>query len=143
MKRILLVDDDPVIRLAYRNKLVGAGFQVDMAADGLNAMKLLHAATPDLLVLDVMMPKFSGLEVLKYIQSQAVLKAVRVIILSNMQFGSEQREAAATEADRILAKSDCTPAILLAAINDILATPRNKPTAKSDSGPSDVERRLP
>lgn len=107
-------------------------------------MKLLHSATPDVLVLDVMMPEFSGLEVLEYLHSQPTLKDVRVIILSNMQFGGEQREAATTDAGKALAKSDCTPAILLTAINEVLAAPRNKSASKSPNRPAaDVKRRLP
>ena len=126
MKKILLVDDDPVVAEAYRKTLLEAGFQVDIASDGLVAMKkLLDSTPPDVVVLDVMMPKFSGLEVLKFLQSQATLKKVRVIILSNMLFGGEVRKAAATEADKTLTKSDCTPAILLAAVNEVLAAPRH------------------
>lgn len=141
MKRILLVDDDPIIRLVYRKQLLDAGFQVDLAADGLSALKWLHATPPDVVVLDVMMPKFSGLEVLKYLQSQPALKDVRVIILSSMQFGGEQREAVTTEADKVLAKSECTPAILIAAVNEVLAAPRNK--LASGAAAANVERRLP
>ena len=135
MNRILLVDDDPVIRLIYRNKLVDAGFHVDIASNGLGAMKLLNSAPPDVLVLDMMMPKFSGLEVLRFLQTQETLKDVRVVILSSMQFGGEQREAAVAEADKTLAKSTCTPAILLAAINEVLAAPRNKPASKHPADP--------
>ena len=141
---VRLETDDPLIEMIYRKKLLEAGFQVDIAMDGLAAMKLLHSAPPDVLVLDVMMPKFSGLEVLKYIQSQAALKDVRVIILSNMQFGGEQREAAASGADKTLAKSDCTPTTLVAAINEVLAAPRTMPASKSpDEPPADVERNSP
>jgi UDP-glucose 4-epimerase len=130
MKRILLVDDDPVILKVYRKRLLDAGFHVDIASDGLGAMKLLHAAPPDILVVDVMMPKFNGLEVLKFLQSQETLNEVRIIILSNMYFGGEQREAATTEADKTIQKSACTPAILVAAVNEVLAAPpRNKPAS--------------
>src|SRR5438876_3087510 len=110
MRRILLVDDDPVVVELYRKKLLNAGFQVDIASDGLSAIKLLHTAPPDVVVLDVIVPKFSGLEILKFLQSQETLKDVRVIILSSMHFGSEQRAAAAIESDKSLVKSDCTPA---------------------------------
>jgi len=122
MKRILLVDDDPVILLVYREKLLDAGFHVDIAMDGLVAMKLLHSAPPDVVVLDMMMPQFNGLEVLKFIRSEPALKNLRVIILSSMFFGVEQRQAATGEADKALTKSDCTPALLIEAINEVLAT---------------------
>ena len=131
MKRILLVDDDPIIEQIYRKKLVEAGFQVDVALDGLGAMKLLHATAPEVVVLDLMMPKFNGLEVLKYIRSERGLANVRVIILSNMYFGVEQLQAATAEADKAFAKSACTPAILIAAINEVLAAPRDKSSPKA------------
>jgi len=144
MKRILLVDDDPVFRELYQKKLLQAGFLVDLASDGLAAMKMLHAAPPDLLLLDVMMPKFSGLEVLKYVRSEPALENVRVIVLSNMFFGAEQLRAATTEADKALAKTECTPAILLAAVKEVLATARDKSASQSPGQPpADVQRRLP
>jgi UDP-glucose 4-epimerase len=130
-KRILLVDDDPIIPVAYRAKLLEAGFQVDIALDGLVALKLLHATPPDVVVLDVMMPKFSGLEVLKFLHSQEALKDIRVIILSNMPFGDAERKVASTEADKTLLKSECTPALLLAAVNEVLAVPTHKSAAES------------
>jgi CheY-like chemotaxis protein len=144
MKRILLVDDDPVFRELYQKKLREAGFLIDIAPDGLVAMKLLHANPPDVLLLDVMMPKFSGLEVLKYIRSTPALENVRVIVLSNMYFGAEQLQAATSEADKALSKSECTPSILLAVIKELLATARDKSASQlRGPPPADVQRRLP
>jgi CheY-like chemotaxis protein len=142
MKTILFVDDDAVVVEAYRKKLLEADFHVETASDGLAALKMLHATQPDVVVLDMMMPKFSGLEVLKYIRSTPALNNVRVIVLSNMQFGGEQREAAAGEAHKTLAKSECTPTILIDAINEVLTASADKPSSESPKPPSDVERRL-
>ena len=142
MKKILLVDDDPVFLEVYRKKLLSAGFQVDIASDGLAAIRLLHFTPPDVVVLDVIVPKFSGLEILKFLQSQKTLKDVRVIILSSMHFGGEQRAAAAIESDKVLAKSDCTPAILLGAINEVLADPKLASQLPGRTT-ADVDRRLP
>jgi len=140
MKTILLVEDDLVVLAAYQERLQHAGFHVETALDGLAAMKLLHSAKPDVVVLDMMIPKFSGLEVLKYIRSEAWLKDVGVIVLSNMLFGSEQREVAAFEADRTTTKSECTPVRLIAAISEVLATKASKTCTTPIE---DVERRLP
>ena len=74
MKKILLVDDDPVILEAYRKKLLEAGFQVDIASDGVAAIKLLHLTPPDVVVLDVEMPGLNGLDVLRYLHSDTSLK---------------------------------------------------------------------
>ena len=64
MSKLLLVDDDPVIAEIYRRKLAQQNFQVEVAPDGLAAMKVLPEFKPEIVVLDIMMPKFSGLEVL-------------------------------------------------------------------------------
>ena len=130
MQRILLVDDDTVILQIYRPKLQQF-FEVETALDGLDAMKKLHSFKPDVLVLDIMMPKFSGIEVLNFIRSDAQMKAMRVIVLSNMFFGAEQRQSAAGDADLVFQKSSCTPAKLVEAIHKLLAgsTQDNAPSA--------------
>jgi CheY-like chemotaxis protein len=120
MQKILLVDDDAVILQVYRPKLQQS-FLVETASDGLDAMKKLHSFKPDALVLDIMMPRFSGLEVLKFIRSNPVLKSLRVVVLSNMFFGAEQRQSAAGEADLAFQKSSCTPARLVEAIQQLLS----------------------
>ena len=75
MKTILFVDDDAVIVQVYRARLLREGFDVEVAQDGLTAMKLLMAEKPDLVVLDLMMPKFSGADVLKFIRAEPALKS--------------------------------------------------------------------
>jgi len=90
-------------------------------------------------VLDVMMPKFSGLEVLRFLHSQEALKEVRIIILSNISFGGEERKTAATEADKILLKSVCTPAVLLAAVNEVLAATNKAAFESPDPLADDVK----
>lgn len=144
MAKILMVDDDEVVVAAYRNKLMQAGFDVEVAFDGLNAMKMLHAYRPDVVVLDMMLPKFSGLEVLKYIRSEVSFRKIRVVILSNMYVGGEQREIAGLEADKAFAKSDCTPALLIQAIHEVLAaSPAQSSSESLPTPPGGVDRRLP
>ena len=69
MIKILLVDDDAVIVQIYRKKLLEYGYEVEVAEDGLAAIKALHDVKPNLVVLDIMMPKFNCLEVLEFIRS--------------------------------------------------------------------------
>jgi CheY-like chemotaxis protein len=83
MKTIFLVEDDPVVVHVYRAKFLREGFAVEVAQDGLAALKMLQTIKPDVVILDLMMPKMNGVDVLKYIRSNPALKKTPVIILSN------------------------------------------------------------
>lgn len=122
MTRILLVDDDAIVRKIYGGGLARAGFQVDTAEDGLAAVKYLQAGKPDLVVLDLMMPKLSGVEVLKFIRSKPSLVDLPLIVLSNAYMTDLAAAAAAThQVQKALLKSSCTPASLVCTIREILA----------------------
>ena len=124
MRKVLFIDDEALILEIYRPKLQQYGFQIQTATDGLEALKIMRNSKPDVVVLDIMMPKFSGIEVLKYIRADPALKDLRVVVLSNMFVGAEERQAATAGADKALLKSTCTPGTLVEAINEVLAAPR-------------------
>ncbi len=120
MSKILLVDDDALIVEFYRKKLLSNGYDVVTAADGFAALKLLQSEKPDLLLLDLMMPRFNGFEVLHYIRSHPDLTHTRVIVLSNLYSGEAEKMAASAKPDVTLPKSACTPRILLETIETVL-----------------------
>ena len=120
MKRILLVDDDPVVVRIYGDGLRAKGFEVDSAEDGLAAARFLQKTKPDAIVLDLMMPKLSGVNVLKYLRGQADLANVPVVVLSNAYMTDLTREAEAAGADKGLLKVACTPAIVAETLKKLL-----------------------
>ncbi len=136
MKSILIVEDDPVIAEVYRRKLAKAGYQVDVAGDGLVAMKMLHVSPPDLVVLDIMMPKFNGLEVLNHIRGKANLKATKVVVLSNFYISGDEREAATAKADAAFLKSSCTPGILVEVVGRFLSADATPPAPVESPAPA-------
>jgi DNA-binding response OmpR family regulator len=115
-RTILFVEDDAVVLTTYRNLLQREGFRIESAQDGLEALKALSQATPDLVVLDLMLPKFDGADVLKFIRADPRLKIVPIIIFSNAQI-TDFAEDAIT---RQLRKTDCTPSILVQTIQEML-----------------------
>ncbi len=121
MKTIFIVEDDPVVVQVYRAKFLREGFNVEVAEDGLVAVRTMAAVKPDVVVLDLMMPKLNGVDVLKYIRSNPSLKATPVIILSNAHMTALAQEAAAIGAERAFLKSSCTPGQLLKEIVDLLS----------------------
>ena len=121
MISILLVDDDPLILRVYQGRLSQLGARVETAADGIAAIQALRARKPDVVVLDLMMPKFSGADVLRFIRSEAPLKDLPVIVLSNSYMSELAAEAVALGVQKALLKIRCSPSVLFGVINDILA----------------------
>ena len=119
-RRVLLVDDDPIIIRLYREGLTTRGFEVTTATDGLAALQSIRAAVPDVVVLDLMMPRFSGVEVLRFIRGRTEIKDLPVIVLSNAYMDPLAHDAANLGAQQGLLKVQCNPASLASAIGEVL-----------------------
>ncbi|MGD0251256.1 MAG: response regulator [Verrucomicrobiota bacterium] len=119
-KKILFVEDDPVVLTLYRNRLQREGFEVLFAEDGEVALNVLSRVRPDLVVLDLMLPKVNGVDVLKHIRADEHLKATPVLILSNAYMTELAQKAMQSGANKGMLKTECTPAKLVEAIRDML-----------------------
>jgi len=118
-KTILYVEDDLVVLTVYRTLLQKEGFDVESSVDGLEAMRILSMRMFDLIVLDLMLPRFSGAEVLKAIRDNPRLKSIPIIIFSS---NLESAQASVLElADQSLLKGNCSFAAMLQTIQDLLA----------------------
>jgi|SRR3989344_1378977 len=84
-KKILIVDDEDFIRQAISDKLKSSGFDVLEAADGEEALKVAEENHPDLILLDVVMPKMDGIEVMKRLRQDSWGKNVPLILLTRME----------------------------------------------------------
>jgi DNA-binding response OmpR family regulator len=136
-RTILFVEDDAVVLTTYRNLLQREGFQIESAQDGLEALKALSQATPDLVVLDLMLPKFDGADVLKFIRADPRLKIIPIIIFSNVQIADFAEDAIT----RQLRKIDCTPSLLVQTIQEMLiaasaSVPNSANAVRTDYAPA-------
>lgn len=93
-KNILLVDDDPLIIRMYQNRLTKDGYVVNTASHGEEALIQVMKKKPDLILLDIMMPKMNGVETLKRLKDEEKTKMIPVIILSNLGDNPRDIEAA-------------------------------------------------
>ena len=84
MKQILLVDDSKFQRTANMRVLTRAGYQVTLAGDGEEALAQATLAPPDLIFLDLMLPKMSGVDVLKSLKSNSLTSSVPVVVLTGL-----------------------------------------------------------
>src|SRR5215470_8894693 len=136
MKTILFVENDPAVVTMYRNKLQSEGFRIETAEDGLAALKALSELTPDLVTLDLMLPKLSGADVLRFIRAEPRLKHIPIILFSNAYMTELGEDALLASANKRLLKAYSTPASLLESINELLAAPpgENSGPARTNSG---------
>ena len=94
MKRVLIAEDNPDLRAIFARVFSRQHFTVTLAMDGVEAMKCLDEEVPDVLVLDVNMPRMSGLQVLARIRQQQKLKGLKVIVVTGNALAVQHPEAA-------------------------------------------------
>jgi CheY-like chemotaxis protein len=104
--RILLVEDDRYLRRACETALRQRGFTVSSAVDGAAALDAIASQLPDLVLLDLLMPKVTGLEVLRSLRSRPETRALRVLILSNSSREQDLEEIKQLGVDGYYVKSD-------------------------------------
>ena len=117
----MYVEDDAVTLTAYKNRLEQKGFKVETACDGVEALKCLYKSKPDLLLLDLMLPRLTGEDVLKIVYSDPRLRGIPVIVLSTNSTLSVANEHLVEQADKQLIKQSCTFDRLFQTIEEVLA----------------------
>lgn len=108
--RVLLVEDDPEVAQMYRLKLELDGYAVDIASDGVEALRMATEDPPDLLFLDIRLPKMDGLGVLEALREDARTQNLPVVILSNYSETELVDRGLRLGALDYLIKSQTTPA---------------------------------
>lgn len=120
-KTVLIVEDDNSLRELYEAKLKQAGLRVITAPNGEEGLKTIKALRPQVVLLDLMMPKKNGFDVLKEVKSDDALKTIRVLILSNLGQESDIKYTADLQADGYLIKSRINLNQLVERVNKELA----------------------
>lgn len=139
--RVLVVDDEPDVRRVLSVALAARGYEVDLATGGQDALHQLRHASPDLVLLDLMMPDLSGMDVLRQIRTWS---QVPVIILSVLADAREKVEALDSGADDYLTKSfdmDELVARIRVALRHASEAPRRTPVIRVGDLAIDLERR--
>jgi CheY-like chemotaxis protein len=108
--RVLFVEDDPAVAQMYKLKLELDGYAVEVATDGLQAVAVATASPPDLIFLDIRLPKMDGLGVLETLRQDDRTKKVPVVILSNYSERELVDRGLKLGALDYLIKSQTTPA---------------------------------
>lgn len=120
MYSLLIVEDDKYLASAYRVKLTKAGFTIKNAYDGEEALELLKTFTPDLILLDLVMPKKDGFATLEAVKADEKLKHIPVIITSNLGQKEDVDKGMKLGATDFIVKSDLSLNDLITKINIML-----------------------
>ena len=120
--RILLAEDDRILRKAGEVSLRKRGYEVIPAVDGEDALAKAREHKPDLVLLDVMMPKMQGFEVLHALKGDPSVSDIPVIMLTNLESAADIKRAADAGAHSYLVKSNMNLDELAARIADALRT---------------------
>lgn len=118
---ILLAEDDQVISEMYTAKFKASGFRVLLAEDGEEAIRLVREEHPDIALLDVIMPKKEGTEVIMEMKADPEVKDIPVIFLTNLGGRTEDTEAGlALGAVDFITKAEVTPQKILDRVMEVL-----------------------
>jgi CheY-like chemotaxis protein len=126
MAKILLVEDDTILVEMYQAKFELEGHQVQVATNGEECLAILKEFLPELILLDILMPKLNGFHVLKEIKKQPDLRQIPVILLTNLgqaEVDMNQELAKALGVNDYLIKSHHTPDEVVSKVVKVLGHP--------------------
>jgi two-component system chemotaxis response regulator CheY len=121
MAKILIIEDDPLMSRMYQKIFTFEGFQVELAVDGLEGIDKARTGKPTLILLDIMMPKMNGLQVLEKLKADAEMKKIPVVVLTNLAGQQDAEKALALGAVKYIIKSEYEPKEITNMVKEILA----------------------
>lgn len=143
MQKILIVEDDRVLASIYQSKLSVEGFTVEVCRDGETAIQTYDKAPTDLVLLDLMLPKINGIEVIKHIRHHPKRPNVPIVVFSNSFLNSLVQDAWKAGATKFITKHSCTPKDLVQAIRNTLAEKDKEDVAQRSEHPPEHDPEPP
>lgn len=155
--KILIIEDDQLVANIYRNKFALEGFQAETAADGDLGIALAKKFQPDAVLLDLVLPRMTGIEVMRQLRSEKGFENLPIIVFSNTYLSNIVQEAWKAGATKCLSKTNCTPRQVIDAVRSTLKmngapepakpavpkpAPRVQPTESGDDSDAEFQSQL-
>lgn len=121
--KVALVEDDTALVTMYRAKLEHEGMEVRTASDGQSAMELMSSFPADIVLLDVIMPDSTGLELLTYLRSRKENDGIKVIVMTNLDDTKMVKSMEDMGISGYLVKAEVTPMQVVSKIYEVLGRP--------------------
>lgn len=120
-KTILLIEDDPFLVGMYKEKFLTEGFNVIVAEDGLQGLNYALSQKIDILILDILIPKLSGIDLLARLRQDVKGKDLPVVALTNLSGSNDETKIRSYGVKEYLVKSNYTPGQVVTIIRNVLA----------------------
>lgn len=134
---ILLAEDDIILAELYTDRLKQEGFNVIHASNGEDALAFVREYSPNLIILDIMMPKMNGLDVLKALKESPATNRIPVIIVTALVQEIEKVNKMMNPADAYIVKSEVLPAEIIEQVKQRLETEDSSAAPTSQTDPND------
>jgi len=118
--KVLIIEDDSYISDMYKIKFESENFETVVASNGIEGIKFLEKATPDVILLDVVMPKIDGFSVLKEIKKNPKLDKIPVVLLTNLSQKENVERGFELGASSYIIKAHFTPSEVVEKIKEVL-----------------------
>ncbi len=120
MKKIIIVEDDPIVGHIYQTRLEKEGYEVETCTDGQKGFYRIHEFHPDAVLLDLMLPKMNGVDILKKIRAQSQFQRLPVIVFTNAYVPNMIQEAFGAGATQVFNKATLTPRQVIDSLQAII-----------------------
>lgn len=140
-KKILIIEDEVYLSEMYKIKLESEGYKVLIAENGEEGIKKIESEKPNLVLLDLMMPKMNGFQVLEQLQEKNLLEGLRVYVLSNLSQKEEIEKGVSLGAEGFLIKASLTPTQIADFVHDVFQN-KKKVTKNISVKEKDAESKI-
>lgn len=124
MNKILIIEDDKILLEMYRDKFLHDGFEVQTSTDGQEGIEKIKTFKPNLVILDLIMPKMTGFDVLKYVKENPTIDKMPILVLTNIYADAEDL-VKNWGVEYFLLKSNNTPESIMTKVKEVLAVTLN------------------
>ena len=118
--KVILIEDEEMLSNMYEAKFIKEGFDIKKALDGETGLKLIQEENPDLVLLDIIMPKLDGFSVLRKIKEDPKNKNIPVILLTNLGQDEDVKKGNSLGASGYLVKANMTPSQVVDKVKEFL-----------------------
>jgi DNA-binding response OmpR family regulator len=129
MFKILIIEDDPIVAHIYRTRLEKEGYEIEIAPDGQSGFYRIHEFRPDAVLLDLMLPKMNGVDILKKIRAQPHYAKTPIMVFTNAYVPNMIHESFGAGATQVFNKATLTPRQILDALRGAITSSTDGPSA--------------